>query len=413
MTLLTILQLALIVYVPGAVLFRAPVLDPARRAMLPAEERAFWAVLISVALACMLTVALAAADLYTFGRLLAIEAGHRRRRDRAVARGAALQGAGGARRPGGARSGGSGRDEPVAPRPTRRVHHRRQGSRRLRQRRASRSRSAARSSSAIRSSPSVPPAFARDLFFPSHQQSTYYSVAVHGVLHHRPRHRRGRRASSRTCSRRRLRSAYGVDGLTGRAAARWRLGDPRRCSRSISPARGCSGAAPRRPAARCSRSTSIEVWFARYPNAEVVMQALLFAALLAERARARGRRPVLRARSPASLLGAAALPALRRGPRASPASSARAGARPRRRTARAWTASSRRCAVAGGAPRSYLLGPDARVHRCCRSCSSPTCRGGRWPRSPPRGVAGAAARSSAPRALDVARRLLRVCRRRC
>ena len=98
MTLLTILQLALIVYVPGAVLFRAPVLDPARRAMLPAEERAFWAVLISVALACMLTVALAAADLVYLRAAARDRSRHRRRRDRAVARGAALQGAGGARR---------------------------------------------------------------------------------------------------------------------------------------------------------------------------------------------------------------------------------------------------------------------------------------------------------------------------
>ena len=74
---------------------------------------------------------------------------------------------------------------------------------------------------------------------------------------------------------------YGLDGLTGARRAVGVLGDPRRCSRSISRARGCSAGPPPAAAAALLALNVIQVWFARYPNAEIVMQALLFAALLA------------------------------------------------------------------------------------------------------------------------------------
>jgi len=64
------LLLALVAYVPGALLFRSPVADRRRRAALPAEERAFWAVMLSVALSSCVTMALGAAGFYSFERLL-------------------------------------------------------------------------------------------------------------------------------------------------------------------------------------------------------------------------------------------------------------------------------------------------------------------------------------------------------
>ena len=66
----TIAEVLLIGYLPGALLFRFPLADRTRRAALPAEERAFWAVFISVALSSTVALGLAAAGSYTFGRLL-------------------------------------------------------------------------------------------------------------------------------------------------------------------------------------------------------------------------------------------------------------------------------------------------------------------------------------------------------
>jgi hypothetical protein len=74
MSLLTLFEIALIAYVPGALLLRAPILDPSRRASLPAEERVFWAVLLSVSLSCMITLGLASVGWYRYGRLLGINA---------------------------------------------------------------------------------------------------------------------------------------------------------------------------------------------------------------------------------------------------------------------------------------------------------------------------------------------------
>src|SRR5262245_24639370 len=75
MTLLTLLEIALLAYVPGALFFRSPILDPARRRTLPAEERVFWAIVLSVGLSCMVTLGLASVGVYRYGRLLAINGG--------------------------------------------------------------------------------------------------------------------------------------------------------------------------------------------------------------------------------------------------------------------------------------------------------------------------------------------------
>jgi hypothetical protein len=68
--LLTFLEFLVVAWLPGAVLFRLPVADRDRRAALPAEERAYWAVATSVATSLALVLALGALHRYSFKRLL-------------------------------------------------------------------------------------------------------------------------------------------------------------------------------------------------------------------------------------------------------------------------------------------------------------------------------------------------------
>jgi hypothetical protein len=63
-------ELLLIAFVPGALLFRAPIADRDTRARLAIEERVFWAIVLSVAWSSIVALALAGASLYTFGGLL-------------------------------------------------------------------------------------------------------------------------------------------------------------------------------------------------------------------------------------------------------------------------------------------------------------------------------------------------------
>ena len=57
-------------YLPGALFFRIPVDNRALRAALTAEERAFWAVLLSTVWSVAVVLGLAALGQYSFGRLL-------------------------------------------------------------------------------------------------------------------------------------------------------------------------------------------------------------------------------------------------------------------------------------------------------------------------------------------------------
>jgi len=57
---------------PGAIVFRLPLASRDARAALPADERAFWYVLISVSWSVALTFALAALEMYSLPRLLVI-----------------------------------------------------------------------------------------------------------------------------------------------------------------------------------------------------------------------------------------------------------------------------------------------------------------------------------------------------
>ena len=62
----------LVGYLPGALAFRLPIADRARRAALAAEERVFWHVVLSVGWSLALVMALAAVGQYSLLRLLIV-----------------------------------------------------------------------------------------------------------------------------------------------------------------------------------------------------------------------------------------------------------------------------------------------------------------------------------------------------
>jgi 4-amino-4-deoxy-L-arabinose transferase-like glycosyltransferase len=62
-------------YLPGALAFRLPIAQRIRRAHLAAEERAFWHVVLSVAWSLSIVLALAAVRAYSFERLLFVNGG--------------------------------------------------------------------------------------------------------------------------------------------------------------------------------------------------------------------------------------------------------------------------------------------------------------------------------------------------
>ncbi len=70
-----LLTAAVVAYLPGALLFRLPVLDRRRRAALPAEERVFWHVVISLAWSLTVVLTLAALGAYRLDRLVLASAG--------------------------------------------------------------------------------------------------------------------------------------------------------------------------------------------------------------------------------------------------------------------------------------------------------------------------------------------------
>jgi len=277
MTALQVLQLVVIGWMPGAAIFRLPWLDRDRRAGLPAEERLFWAIVISLAISLSLVLVLAAAGQYSLGRLLAANAGLA-----ACAAAAArldLRLGPAARRPGLsillplmlvalgswrffppaeyviggkdpgvyiaegiqiAQRGTFAYDDPVV---------------------------------------STVPPFARDLFFPSHEREEYYGLRFMGFFIMDPERGTvvGQFPHLFPAS---IAIGYGLDGLSGarRAVGVWAVLGLL--------AVYFAGAQLAGRAAAWSASVLlalhvVQVWFARYPNAEVVMQAFLFAALLA------------------------------------------------------------------------------------------------------------------------------------
>ncbi|HSC29411.1 MAG TPA: hypothetical protein VLD67_19190, partial [Vicinamibacterales bacterium] len=272
-----LIQLAIVAWLPGAVIFRLPLGDRSERARLDAGERIFWAVIISVAVSLSVVLALAAAGHYRFQRLLmadlliaaaaAAGARFRLRLGPAAARPRftllipiALVVVGtwrffppseyliGGRDPGVYMNEGI----QIAQRGT-----------------------------LVYEDPvvgSVPP-FARDLFFPSHQRTDYYGQRFMGFFIRDPDRGAvvGQFPHLFPAS---IAAAYGIDGLTGarRTAGFWAILGL--LSVYFAGAR-LMGRMAALAAALLLSLHVVQVWFARYPNSEMVMQALLFAALLA------------------------------------------------------------------------------------------------------------------------------------
>ena len=277
MPIASLIHLLIVGWLPGAVIFRLPIAQRDKRAALDADERAFWAVLLSVAVSTSIVVLLAAIDRYTFQRLLAA--------DLAIAAVGALA----ARfrlRLGDTATGVQpgafvavvlvllglyrffppaeyvigGKDPGIY---------------------VSEGIQIAQRGTFVYRDPvvaSVPP-FARDLFLPSHQRDDYYSLRFMGFWIRNPDTGAviGQFAHVFPAS---IAIGYGLDGVTGarRAIGVWAILGVLAvyfCGRRL------FGRAAAAAAALLLSLHLLEVWFARYPNAELVMQALLFAALLA------------------------------------------------------------------------------------------------------------------------------------
>jgi hypothetical protein len=270
-------KLLIVSWLPGAIIFRMPYAGRDRRAALSIEERAFWQVILSVALSLAIVLALAAAHRYSFARLLvadvavaaavaAISRFHLRLGAAAARPGwticfpLALLALGvwrffppseyviGGKDPGVYVNAGV----QIAQRGALVVHD---------------------------DAVAAVPAFARDLFFPQHPVREYYSVRFMGFFIQNPD------TGAVICQFPHLYPAsiaigYGLDGLTGarRAAGVWALLGV--LAVYFAGARLFGEAAAFAGAGLLALNV-VQVWFARYPNAEMVMQALIFAAALA------------------------------------------------------------------------------------------------------------------------------------
>ena len=272
------IYLLIIAWLPGAIIFRLPFAERDKRAGLDAEERLFWAVIISAIVSLAVVLSLAVAQRYSFERLLIADVGL------ALAAAAAgrfrLRLGPQARRPGlsallplllivlglwrffppseyiiGGKDPGTYMNEGIQ--------------------------MAQRGATNVRDPivASVPP-FARDLFFPSYQRPDYYSLRFMGFLIKNPDTGEvvGQFPHVFPAS---IAIGYGLDGLTGarRAVGVWAILG---VLAVYFAGRRLVGAPAAWTAAALLTLNVAQVWFARYPNAEMVMQALLFAALLAQ-----------------------------------------------------------------------------------------------------------------------------------
>jgi Dolichyl-phosphate-mannose-protein mannosyltransferase len=277
MSLVQLLQLAVVAWLPGAVIFRLPLAGRDKRAAIDAEERLFWNVVISLSVSLSVVVALAAAHRYTFRRLLIVDVGI------AVALAAAarfrLRLGTQARRPGlsivlplvlvalgawrffppseyiiGGKDPGVYVNEGIQ---------------------------IAQRGTFVYTDPAVAavPLFARDLFFPSHQRPDYYGTRFMGFFVMNPDTGTvvGQFPHVFPAA---IAIGYGLNGLTGvrETVGLWAILGLVAVYFAGRRVAGQTGAFA---AAVLLGLHVIEVWFARYPNAEVVMQALLFAAILA------------------------------------------------------------------------------------------------------------------------------------
>ena len=273
-----LLQFVVVAWLPGAVVFRLPWLSRERRAALAAEERLYWAVTISAAISLAVVLTLAAAHRYSFQRLLIA--------DLAIGAGLALAARFDLRLGPAARHAGLGAGVALAiallgawrflpaseyiiggKDPGVYVNEGIQ--------------IAQRGAIAVEDPvvAAVPP-FARDLFFPADTNKDYYlGLRFMGFFVRDPDRGLviGQFQHAFPAS---VAIGYGLDGLTGarRAVAFW--GILGLLSVYFAGAR-LFGRPAAAAAAVLLALNVVQVWFARYPNIEMLLQALLFAALLA------------------------------------------------------------------------------------------------------------------------------------
>ena len=275
----TVASLVAVAYLPGAVIFRLPIADRPRRGALPAEERLFWAVVISVIVTTTLAFVLAALGLYSLravvwwniglGLVLAMGSRGNLRFGRIAPRPnwtaalPALLIAGSvwmyfavpaAEYVIGGRDPGVYMNEGIQ---------------------IAQSRSLV---TADRVAAAVPPP-TRDLFFPSYSDPNYYSVRFMGF------HLRDPGAGTVTGQFPQgypiwIAIAYGLDGVTGtrRVIAWWAILG---VLSVYFAAKRLIGPVPAAAAAGLLCVHVIQTWYARFPNSEIVTQAILFAAVLA------------------------------------------------------------------------------------------------------------------------------------
>lgn len=268
-----------IAYLPGEMAFRLPFFDRSKRAALPAEERLFWAVVTSVIVSSTVAFVLASLGSYTLERLVTVN----------VVLAIALAAA----------SRGDLRLGPASPRPTWTAAlpaalialgawmyfavpaseyvlggrdpgvYMNEGIQ-IAQR---------RSLMTTDEVAAAVPASTRDVFFPMHGQDGYYSIRYMG-FHLRDPERGTVSGQFPQGYPIWIAIAYGLDGITGtrRVIAWWAI---LAVLAVFFAARRLIGPVPAAAAAGLLCVHVIQTWYARYPNSEIVTQALIFPALLA------------------------------------------------------------------------------------------------------------------------------------
>jgi hypothetical protein len=272
-----VLQALVIGWLPGAILLRLPALDRPRRAALSAEERTFWAVVLSLTISLSIVLALAAAHRYSLGRLVAADTvlsilltmlarfdlrygPSARRPGLAVVLPIALLLLGASRFFPAAEYVIGGKDPGVYMNEGIQIAQR---------------------GRLVIVDPVVSsvPDFARELFFPWYHNDDYYSLRFMGFFVRSPDAGTvvGQFPHLYPAS---IAIGYGLYGLTGArdATGCWALLGL--LAVYFTGARWL-GRVPAAAAAALLALNVVQVWFARYPNSEIALQALLFAALLA------------------------------------------------------------------------------------------------------------------------------------
>jgi hypothetical protein len=273
-----LLMLVAIGWLPGAAVFRAPFLQRDRRAALAADERLYWAVLLSAAISVTIVLALAAVHRYSLSRLLIV--------DVAIAGGVALISRLDLRLGPAAEWPGPAALLPIAlvlvgawrffPPSEYIIGGKDPGVY------VNEGIQIAQRGALVLHDPAVAsiPPFARDLFIPPDRNLTHYlSLRFMGFYVTDPDAGAviGQFPHLFPAS---IAIGYGVDGLTGARLTTgvWALLGL--LSVYFMGARLVGRAAAAAAGALLALNV-VTVWFARYPNAEVVMQALVFSALLA------------------------------------------------------------------------------------------------------------------------------------